>query len=166
MYGVCCPLSRLSLFVPKSCIKGWLTRVRFVCVLQTMRHRNPEEKYLLKSRPHKGTFWVQYLFNLCLVVWITDQEANPWWRVDLGAEHCIAKVTILNRGDCCSKYHNVNIWRRTTRLLNNAREWPQAYATSFCTFHLHLFHTQSNPIFAVIRKHYSTIMWTLQRQQQ
>ncbi|XP_071785213.1 uncharacterized protein [Asterias amurensis] len=32
----------------------------------------------------------------------THEEANPWWRVDLGAEHCIAKVTILNRGDCCS----------------------------------------------------------------
>ena len=74
-----------------------------------MRHRTPEENCLLKSGPNKGRFLMQYLFNLYFVVWITDEEANPWWRVDLGAEHCIAKVTILNRGDCCSKYHNLNI---------------------------------------------------------
>ncbi|XP_022080901.1 uncharacterized protein LOC110973946 isoform X1 [Acanthaster planci] len=28
---------------------------------------------------------------------------DPWWMVDLGGEHCISKVHILNRGDCCSK---------------------------------------------------------------
>ncbi|XP_033633077.1 uncharacterized protein LOC117294678 [Asterias rubens] len=32
----------------------------------------------------------------------TGEEAHPWWRVDLEEEHCISKVTILNRGDCCS----------------------------------------------------------------
>ncbi|XP_038061373.1 uncharacterized protein LOC119732074 [Patiria miniata] len=31
------------------------------------------------------------------------QTSNPWWRVDLGADHCISKVEILNRGDCCSE---------------------------------------------------------------
>ncbi|XP_038059850.1 uncharacterized protein LOC119730865 isoform X5 [Patiria miniata] len=30
-------------------------------------------------------------------------SSNPWWRVDLGADHCISKVRILNRGDCCSE---------------------------------------------------------------
>ncbi|XP_038074120.1 pentraxin fusion protein-like [Patiria miniata] len=33
----------------------------------------------------------------------TNEEQNPWWRVDLGAEQCVTKVTILNRGDCCSE---------------------------------------------------------------
>ncbi|XP_038060916.1 pentraxin fusion protein-like [Patiria miniata] len=33
----------------------------------------------------------------------TSQEENPWWRVDLGGEECVTKVTILNRGDCCSE---------------------------------------------------------------
>ncbi|XP_022090826.1 pentraxin fusion protein-like [Acanthaster planci] len=28
---------------------------------------------------------------------------DPWWMVDLGSNHCISKVRILNRGDCCSK---------------------------------------------------------------
>ncbi|XP_022079115.1 uncharacterized protein LOC110973026 isoform X3 [Acanthaster planci] len=30
-------------------------------------------------------------------------KPNPWWRVDLGEEHCISKIRILNRGDCCSE---------------------------------------------------------------
>ncbi|XP_038071546.1 uncharacterized protein LOC119740350 [Patiria miniata] len=33
----------------------------------------------------------------------TAYSANPWWRVDLGEDHCISKVRILNRGDCCSE---------------------------------------------------------------
>lgn len=28
----------------------------------------------------------------------TNEEANPWWRVDLGRVHCIYAVRILNRG--------------------------------------------------------------------
>ncbi|XP_022080928.1 fucolectin-like [Acanthaster planci] len=28
---------------------------------------------------------------------------DPWWMVDLGSNHCISKVRILNRGDCCSE---------------------------------------------------------------
>ncbi|XP_022080918.1 uncharacterized protein LOC110973946 isoform X3 [Acanthaster planci] len=31
------------------------------------------------------------------------KSEHPWWKVDLGGEHCITKVTILNRGDCCSE---------------------------------------------------------------
>ncbi|XP_038068540.1 pentraxin fusion protein-like [Patiria miniata] len=33
----------------------------------------------------------------------TNNERNPWWRVDLGSQQCVTKVTILNRGDCCSE---------------------------------------------------------------
>ncbi|XP_038061016.1 pentraxin fusion protein-like [Patiria miniata] len=32
----------------------------------------------------------------------TSKDPAPWWRVDLGEDHCISKVRILNRGDCCS----------------------------------------------------------------
>ncbi|XP_038061375.1 uncharacterized protein LOC119732075 isoform X2 [Patiria miniata] len=32
----------------------------------------------------------------------TLEDPAPWWRVDLGEDHCISKVRILNRGDCCS----------------------------------------------------------------
>ncbi|XP_038065423.1 uncharacterized protein LOC119735676 isoform X12 [Patiria miniata] len=31
----------------------------------------------------------------------TKFQRNPFWQVDLQTEHCISKVTVLNRGDCC-----------------------------------------------------------------
>ncbi|CAH3036503.1 unnamed protein product, partial [Porites lobata] len=31
----------------------------------------------------------------------TNQESDPWWRVDLGRVEPVAEVNILNRGDCC-----------------------------------------------------------------
>eukprot|EP00299_Pterocystis_sp_00344_P005671 c1730_g1_i1.p1 GENE.c1730_g1_i1~~c1730_g1_i1.p1 ORF type:complete len:198 (+),score=23.07 c1730_g1_i1:134-727(+) len=34
----------------------------------------------------------------------TNQEIDPWWRVDLGHNrHRIFQVQILNRGDCCGE---------------------------------------------------------------
>ncbi|XP_071793021.1 uncharacterized protein [Asterias amurensis] len=33
----------------------------------------------------------------------TKEEDDPWWIVDLEDEHCISKVVLLNRGDCCSE---------------------------------------------------------------
>ena len=32
---------------------------------------------------------------------LTNQETDPWWRVDLGRVEPVAEVNILNRGDCC-----------------------------------------------------------------
>ncbi|XP_071793344.1 uncharacterized protein [Asterias amurensis] len=34
---------------------------------------------------------------------ITKEDDDPWWLVDLEKEHCISKVVLLNRGDCCSE---------------------------------------------------------------
>ena len=33
-----------------------------------------------------------------------DGDNDPWWRVDLQETHCISKVVLFNRWDCCSKY--------------------------------------------------------------
>ncbi|XP_071234236.1 uncharacterized protein [Salvelinus alpinus] len=33
----------------------------------------------------------------------TEQETNPWWRVDLLDVYRVTAVTITNRGDCCSE---------------------------------------------------------------
>ncbi|XP_033625303.1 fucolectin-1-like isoform X1 [Asterias rubens] len=43
---------------------------------------------------------IQYPFNACTS---TQEKLNPWWQVALDGEHCITKVTLLNRGDCCSE---------------------------------------------------------------
>mmetsp|Transcript_46388 Transcript_46388/g.68492 ORF Transcript_46388/g.68492 Transcript_46388/m.68492 type:complete len:339 (-) Transcript_46388:423-1439(-) len=32
----------------------------------------------------------------------TNEEANPWWQVDLGGVHTIEHVVLYNRMDCCS----------------------------------------------------------------
>ncbi|XP_035678849.1 peroxidasin-like [Branchiostoma floridae] len=32
----------------------------------------------------------------------TNQERNPWWRVDLGTAQAIGNVVVFNRKDCCS----------------------------------------------------------------
>ncbi|XP_072051771.1 uncharacterized protein [Amphiura filiformis] len=31
----------------------------------------------------------------------TDSNATAWWKVDMEAEYCVTKVTILNRSGCC-----------------------------------------------------------------
>ena len=28
----------------------------------------------------------------------SENEVNPWWRVDLGGAHCIWAINVLNRG--------------------------------------------------------------------
>ncbi|XP_033635909.1 fucolectin-1-like [Asterias rubens] len=30
-------------------------------------------------------------------------DLHPWWKVDLGVNHCLGRVTLVNRGDCCSE---------------------------------------------------------------
>ena len=34
----------------------------------------------------------------------TNNEANPWWRVDLEQERNVFEVKVVNRGDCCGSY--------------------------------------------------------------
>ncbi|XP_042322587.1 uncharacterized protein LOC121930412 [Sceloporus undulatus] len=34
----------------------------------------------------------------------TDEESNPWWVVDLKAEYHVLRISITNRGDCCSEW--------------------------------------------------------------
>ena len=33
----------------------------------------------------------------------TEEEDNPWWKVDFGKMYSIAGVEITNRGDCCGE---------------------------------------------------------------
>ena len=50
---------------------------------------------------------IMLYFNWPICSWL-EIEFDPWWKVDLGSEHCISKVTIYNRPDCCSKYYSKN----------------------------------------------------------
>uniref|UniRef100_A0A3Q4H7B4 Fucolectin tachylectin-4 pentraxin-1 domain-containing protein n=1 Tax=Neolamprologus brichardi TaxID=32507 RepID=A0A3Q4H7B4_NEOBR len=36
----------------------------------------------------------------------TDQQTDPWWRVDLLESYIITSLTITNRGDCCHEKLN------------------------------------------------------------
>ncbi|XP_071801359.1 fucolectin-1-like [Asterias amurensis] len=33
----------------------------------------------------------------------TGNDVHPWWKVDLGANHCLGSITLVNRKDCCSE---------------------------------------------------------------
>ncbi|XP_051520444.1 uncharacterized protein LOC127421437 [Myxocyprinus asiaticus] len=47
-----------------------------------------------------GNKTTSYYMGSCTHTQMTD---NPWWRVDLGGVYSISRVTITNRGDCCSQ---------------------------------------------------------------
>ncbi len=52
-----------------------------------------------------------------------DQNTLAWWKVDMETEHCITKVSILNRSDCCGKFlisrkHNT-IFQHVIFFVNN-----------------------------------------------
>ena len=32
----------------------------------------------------------------------TKRQRNPWWMVDLSDRHVVRKISLTNRGDCCS----------------------------------------------------------------
>ncbi|XP_071801592.1 uncharacterized protein [Asterias amurensis] len=52
----------------------------------------------------------------------TAEDPHPWWKVDLGANHCLGRITLVNRGDCCNERLTGAIVRAGTGsgILNNA----------------------------------------------
>nr|AGT40149.1 fucose-binding lectin [Trachidermus fasciatus] len=36
----------------------------------------------------------------------TDEETNPWWRVDLLESYIVTSIIVINRGDCCDNRLN------------------------------------------------------------
>ncbi|XP_078542751.1 fucolectin-5-like [Lissotriton helveticus] len=36
----------------------------------------------------------------------TDEEPNPWWRLDLGQSQAIGSIVVVNRADCCPERLN------------------------------------------------------------
>lgn len=34
-------------------------------------------------------------------------DEHPWWRVDLGGEHCLGRVKVTLRTSCCGKFNPV-----------------------------------------------------------
>lgn len=75
----------------------------------------------------------------------TQDETNPWWRVDLHESYIVTSVTVTNRGDCCHERLNgleIHIGNslnrdglgnpklvkiRTTRLLLTERVFSRVY---------------------------------------
>jgi hypothetical protein len=60
----------------------------------------------------------------------TDQEAAPWWQVDLGAAHVLSEVRIYNRLNCCSER------ARTIQVLlsQDAGNWQTVYSHNGSVF--------------------------------
>ncbi|XP_063048541.1 uncharacterized protein LOC134442221 [Engraulis encrasicolus] len=56
----------------------------------------------------------------------TDDETNPWWRVDLLKEYIITSVVITNRRDCCSERLDGAEIHIGSSLLENGNRNPRA----------------------------------------
>ncbi|XP_062395740.1 fucolectin-6-like [Sardina pilchardus] len=61
---------------------------------------------------------------------LTDQQTNPWWRVDLLNPYVITSVIVTNRGDCCSEQLNGAKIHIGNSLLDNGNSNPLAAVIS------------------------------------
>uniref|UniRef100_A0A3P9Q8X6 Fucolectin tachylectin-4 pentraxin-1 domain-containing protein n=1 Tax=Poecilia reticulata TaxID=8081 RepID=A0A3P9Q8X6_POERE len=55
----------------------------------------------------------------------TEQQSNPWWRVDLLDSYVVTQVIITNRGDCCEERINGAEIRIGNSIQNNGIENPR-----------------------------------------
>ncbi|KAL2084800.1 hypothetical protein ACEWY4_020318 [Coilia grayii] len=60
----------------------------------------------------------------------TEEQTNPWWRVDLLKEYIITSVVITNRGDCCSEKLNGAEICIGNSLLDNGNRNPRCAVIS------------------------------------
>ena len=66
----------------------------------------------------------------------TNQEASPWWQVDLGASKTVSTIAIFNRTDCCgSRLGDYWVFVSDTPFL--ATDTPATLSTRAGTFASH-----------------------------
>ena len=60
----------------------------------------------------------------------TNNEANPWWQVDLGARYRLSEVRLYNRLDCCGER------ARTLQVMlsDDGRNWRTVYRHNGAVF--------------------------------
>uniref|UniRef100_A0A7M5WWB1 Hemicentin-1 n=2 Tax=Clytia hemisphaerica TaxID=252671 RepID=A0A7M5WWB1_9CNID len=58
------------------------------------------------SRAVDGNFNFQWEKGSCMH---TNEERDPWWRVDLGKEYIVTDITIMNRGEHGERFNNVQV---------------------------------------------------------
>uniref|UniRef100_A0A8C6TPQ9 Si:ch211-215k15.4 n=1 Tax=Neogobius melanostomus TaxID=47308 RepID=A0A8C6TPQ9_9GOBI len=56
----------------------------------------------------------------------TEEQTNPWWRVDLLEEYIVTSITVTNRGDCCPERLDGAEIHVGNSLLNNGNDNPLA----------------------------------------
>ncbi|XP_075948302.1 fucolectin-1-like [Anarhichas minor] len=59
-----------------------------------------------------------------------EDEANPWWRVDLRRTHVVISVKVTNRGDCCAERLDGAEIRIGNSLENNGNNNPRCASIS------------------------------------
>ncbi|XP_071801365.1 pentraxin fusion protein-like [Asterias amurensis] len=63
---------------------------------------NPNTQFSVGSCSATG-FQHQYVIqNSLKFVHVVGLNSHPWWKVYLGANHCLGRITLVNRGDCCN----------------------------------------------------------------
>ncbi|KAJ8340852.1 hypothetical protein SKAU_G00331430 [Synaphobranchus kaupii] len=93
-----------------------------ICEVESTLLRNGNGLYCHADNAIDGNRDSTFLHASCSH---TNDDANPWWRVDLLEEYVIASVTITNRGDCCPEKINGAEIHIGNSLENNGIDNPQ-----------------------------------------
>lgn len=84
-----------SLFSPYSLHLEWLCALWWVTYIKQIKDRQFHKLYL---------FHRHVVFYITLMNSVVAKSYHPWWKVDMEANYTIGRITLVNRGDCCSKF--------------------------------------------------------------
>jgi hypothetical protein len=71
------------------------------------------------------------------IMFHTNEENSPWMETDLGSPQTFARVSIVNREDCCSERavplivevgDDQKTWKQVARAQDNFRDWEATFA--------------------------------------
>ncbi|VDI61194.1 Hypothetical predicted protein [Mytilus galloprovincialis] len=86
-------------------VKNCQGRISEKCV-EDVAHKKPtgQSSTLSPSADYNSSHGVDGLIpNGYVHIIVTNRERNPFWWVNLGREHLVERVEILNRKDCCAE---------------------------------------------------------------
>ncbi|XP_071809531.1 uncharacterized protein [Asterias amurensis] len=102
----------LKRFVRRRLFRGdvdiLLVRIAFLCCFlrdgqSELQAFSLTGKSTLQSTTHSGSYTSQMATdgNLATFAHTGPSDPHPWWKLDLGGEHCLGQITVVLRRDCC-----------------------------------------------------------------
>ncbi|XP_071801364.1 uncharacterized protein [Asterias amurensis] len=106
-------------FYPLSCLCLDLTALDLHGMQASQISDYENSKFSAASRAVDGNLNTSYADGSCSN---TGYNAHPWWKVDLEANHCLGRITLVNRGDAGNERLNGAVVRAGIHndIFNNA----------------------------------------------